>query len=201
MRNLRRPRNRILTREQADEILKPYYDDLLRCVQSGLDQFLQLPDSLRAVSRPRTLANLLNDTIRSDAVRRFQDDVQVSMNLEHEGALFIFAEKIALRFKKVDADLMPRNVRTARQHDIAEQQLELSGVTIPTVVNLGYQPNVIFTEIRSVSLICRRHRNLLWQIPLADELQGYLFNNEGEAQPVGTPVVRPKLTRKVAANV
>ena len=200
MKNLRRPKNRILTRDQAHEALKDYYDDLIKCVQNGLNLFLELPDSLRAISRPRTLANLLNDAIRSDAEKQFQDDAQVSMDLGHAGALFIFDGKIAVRFKKVDADLMPRNVPTGRQHNISEQQLELPGVTIPTVVSLGYQPNIIFTEIRSVSLICRRHKTLLWQIPLVDNLQGYLFNSEGEAQPIGAPVVRPKLIRKGAPS-
>ena len=198
MKNLRRPRKNILTREKAGELLQPYYDDFVACVQAGLNQFSDLPNSLRVISRPRTLANLLNDAIRSDAEKRFLNDVQVLMNLQHEGAIFIFAGKVAIRFKKVDADGMPRNVPTGRQHSISEQQLELSGITVPTVVNLGYRPNILFTEILSVSLICRRHKELLWEIPLADQLQGYLFNNEGEAQPVGAPVVRPKLIRKAA---
>ncbi len=198
MNNLRRPRKHILTRDQADELLKPYYDDLLACVQAGLNLFSELPDSLRAITRSRTLANLLNDAIRKDAEKRFQDDSHVSMNLEHEGALFIFAEKIAVRFKKVGAELVPRNVPTGRQRNIADQQLELPGITIPTVVNLGYRPNILFTEIQSVSLFCRRHSHLLWAIPLADRMQAYLFNNAGEAQPIGAPVVRPKLTSRVA---
>ena len=121
MNNLRRPRKFILTRDQAQKLLTPYYDDLIACVQAGLTQFSALPASLRAICRPRTLANLLNDAIRDDAEKRFKDDPQMSMNLKHAGALFIFAGTVAIRFKKVDVDLLPKNVATGRQRHIAEQ--------------------------------------------------------------------------------
>ncbi len=200
MNNLHRQVKNILTRDQAQELLEDYIDELIKCVQVGLDTFMSFyPDELRKLSQPRTFANVLNDAVCHEAVRVFGDghDKNVVVNDDYHGHLFVFFGRAAIRFKMVGPALDPRNVRTGRQNKIADQQLELDGVDRLTFLNLGYQPNVLFTEILAVSLSCRR-RYLMWEIPLAHALTAYLFDQNGNVAPMGTPVVRPKLTGKVA---
>jgi hypothetical protein len=112
----------------------------------------------------------------------------------------VFSGLAAIRFKKVDSELAPRNVKTNRQIRIADQQLELDGIECPTVLNLGYEPNILFTEIVAVSLSCRRGRHTVWEISLAETVTAYLFDHKGNAAPTGAPVVRSKLVGKVARN-
>ena len=190
----------ILTREMAHKSLSPFYDDIIAVIQTGLNKFMDFDGLPRACARPRTLANVLNDCICSEAVIRFHDMPEVKDIDDYEGHLFVFQGLAALRFKKVDGAQIPSNVPTERQADIELQQLEIPGCTFPTLLNVGYEPNILYTEIKSVSLSCRRNRSLLWEIPLVNDMTAYMFDNEGKAQPTtkAAPIVRPKLIGKVA---
>jgi hypothetical protein len=199
MNNLRRPRKNILTRDKAHELLQPFYDDLVEIMQKGLNKFMTLPDDLRDRARPRTLANVLNDCICREAVDRFDKETLVRVVDDWEGYLFVFHEQAVLRFKKVSSTLRPSNVPTGRQVDIGWQQCEIDGVETPTLVNVGYEPNVIFTEIKTCGLSCRKGESVLWVIPLVDDMQAFLLDNGGNVvTPTSGPVVRPKLTGKAA---
>ncbi len=203
MNNLHRQRNKILTRDHAHDLLQSYYDDFVQCVQAGLNTFISFyPAELRKLSQQRTLANVLNDAVCDEAMRSFGggQDGNVVVNEDHHGKLFVFFGSAAIRFKKVDSKLAPRNVRTGRQVKISYQQLELDGIERPTVLNLGYEPNILFTEIVAVSLSCRSNRHIVWEIPLAETVTAYLFDHKGNVPAIGAPVVRSKLVGKVIRN-
>lgn len=193
MKNLRRTRKNILSRDAAHALLNPHYDDLLNAIQKGLNEFALLASPLRLRARHRTLAGLLNDCICYEASHIFEGVEGALPYEDYESWFFLFGEKAALRFKKVGESLQPSNIQTRRQQRIGDQQGELPGVEIATVVNVGYKANKLFTEIKSVGLSCFYGDSLLWEIPLADAMQAYIFDNDGNANTIGAPVVHAKI--------
>lgn len=200
MNSLGRNRKNILSRENAQKLFKDHYDDIVACVQHGLNSFANLPPAIRSNLRNRTLAGVLNDLIVKDAVRRFEGDELIQINDDCDGAFFIFSGLAALRFKKVTTFLAPSNVPTRRQLQIREQQLEFEGISRPTVVNVGYQLNSIWTDVTGVTLFCRRGGSIVWKIPVAGDLQSYMFDADGNARPTTAPIVRSTRKRKEAEN-
>jgi hypothetical protein len=124
----------------------------------------------------------------------------VEIDDDYDGLLVIVEQKAVLRFKKVDGSRAPSNILTERQGRIAGQQLEFDDIARPTVVNVGYQPNALFTELKSVSLGCRLGDSELWEIPLVNDVQGYILDNNGNARTKTSdpPVVRSSLKGQAA---
>ena len=66
MKNLRRPRRNILSRERAYRLLNPYFDDLfVPAIQTGLNRLAALTPEQRQDLSARTKASMLNDYIAS----------------------------------------------------------------------------------------------------------------------------------------
>jgi hypothetical protein len=66
---------------------------------------------------------------------------------------------------------------------------EIVGIQRATYVNVGYQVDETWTGIRSVSLACRRGATVLWAIPIADPIESFMFDHEGNATEIVKPVV------------
>lgn len=189
--NLRRPPEKILSRDAAYRLLLSYFDDLVESVRTGITMYNTIPGKLRAGWRPRTHASVLNDYIITEARERLDGMPGVKINDDHQGAFFVVKGKAALRFKKIADGGRPVSYPTPRQRCIT-WQTEIEGIPKATYVDVQYLPNDVWTEIKTVSLACYNGRRL-WEFPIAGQLETYLFDSEGEAKQ-GGPKVRS--TRK-----
>jgi hypothetical protein len=189
MSNLRRRRDRILRRDDAHKLLKDFYDDFTSAATHGLNQLASIPPAIRGPLKPRTLANVLNDHIVENAIRLFDSSPGWKINQDFDGTFFVFGERAALRFKKVEGAQSPSNVRTDRQVDIG-YQMEVVGIQSATYINIGYEVNQTWTGLKSVSLSCFRGASLVWSIPISEQIEAFLFDHEGNATESPKPVVR-----------
>ncbi len=202
MAHLQRSKEKLLSQEEAWDILNPMADRIVKSVQEGLNHFSEgLSGPLRQRLRPRSFSSSLNDCIVYEASQIFAEVEGVQVFEECESTWFLFSPRAVLRFKKVDESETPRNFPTRRQSKITYQQHEFSVCdSKPTVINIGYQPNKFFTEIKSVSLSCHDGSYVCWQLPLAGEISTFMFDQNLDVKPASAPSVIPTLKRKKAVN-
>ncbi len=180
MKNLRRPRRNILSRERAYKLLSPHFDDLfVPAIQTGLNRLAAFTPEQRQDLSARTKASMLNDYIGADLELRIsQEELDINVNDDCGFRLFMVDDVAALRVKKVDCQSKPKNIQTEQQSKL-ELQLELPGVTKATIITLGYHLNELWDKVLCVKLICRLDGRFHWIIPVStDPLQAMLFKDQ-----------------------
>ncbi len=202
MNNLGRAPSKILTRDAAYKLLFPYTEDFfLPALQSGLNDFCSsIAPGVRSRLSKRSLASVLNDLVVDEAIKRFDGEKGVRINEDRGFKAFIFDERAAVRIKKVDKHYRYSNYPTAQQLDILYQK-EINGFESATYVILGYSLSDDWRDVDEVSLCCWYGQSRRWEIPVAGEMTGYLFDPSGQAATtIQKPTVRPKQTKRMGAN-
>lgn len=199
MKNLRRDPKNILTREEAQELLSPFFADcFIPAIQAGLNKFAGLTADQRTDMTARTKASILNDYVAADLEHRIrEEELDIQVNEDCGFKLFVFGERAALRIKKVDRQSNSKNIQTEQQRRM-ELQLELPGVIKATYVTLGYHLDVLWDKVLWVKIICRCNGRQRWILPVSvDPLQAMLFK-EGPASRANERKARVRVRRHKA---
>src|SRR6266446_9797802 len=169
MSNFHAHRDNLLSREQAEPLIKPYSTGIQTICLNGLDaanQFgLKIPE-LRAKMKQRTMSNILNDAIVHEARQFFDGKAGVRQSDEEEMFCVCIENRLAVRFKKSSDDDKTSNVKTHRQMDIASQFLKFPGWEDVTWVSVGYHLTKAGDLIDRIKIICRYFDEYLWQITI-----------------------------------
>lgn len=197
-----RPRNNLLTRDEARAILDPHTPVLLGCLAEAWEAVQRTLDEdpeRRAVFDSATQAAMLYDWFANLIVGQLDGAPGVRKVQTGKMIKLIFNDRLSLRFKKFDRNLWSRNVRTNNQlrHYF---QLQLDGVAEEaTEVTLGYVTDVTNTGLRGVYLTCPIgwNRNK-WMIVLDEADSGALLFEPTESTPPAT-IVKPKVAVKKKA--
>ncbi|KAB2967528.1 hypothetical protein [Zoogloea sp.] len=157
-----------ISRDQADSILKPYYDDFVGIMQQAHKEWLELA-ALKPVLSPRTRVNAINDLIRAGVRRVFSSNPDTRI-IAMRGLFFLKVGQIAGRFKRL-RNSRPSNIPTYQSGQLEMQQLSLGrDFERPLIVNIGYTPNKAWDQIK-YEISCVRGRDVLWSISLSGGLE------------------------------
>lgn len=108
------------------------------------------------------------------------------------GSFIYMGRKAIIKFKKLNDNYLPDNVKTRKVTLERTQRAFLEEVDWP-IIYVGYRLNRSFTEIVGYYAVCVDNwNNLLWITDL-EELYNRQFNNERLIQPV-SPTVSPART-------
>ena len=150
---------------QAGDLLSPHYDNVIRSMSMGWNDYHQItnrsPDECLAFTAT-TRANIVHNNITKHAHRLFSSVEGIICY--HEDKIFTidFYGKIRLRFKKLDNSLKPSNVLTVQQMEFASQTL----FGAVTNITAGYRLDQTETFIQDMHLVCWYNDSRFWNIPL-----------------------------------
>jgi hypothetical protein len=156
------------TSKEAHNILQPFYEKLVDCIRSGIQYWQELQRSksdICASFTPRTIAGIINDGMQHRARQVFTGaDKNIKVSSELGFLVIDFFGSIALRLKKLDSELRPRNLITIQQQQFADHLLfdEVTNVTA------GYRLDATGTEIRDMHIVCWEGKYLAWNLLLPD---------------------------------
>jgi hypothetical protein len=171
MNNLRTLRDHVITREEAQVVLKPHVTTIEDCVMRGFERWkdfaIAMPEH-RLMVVNRTMSNMVNDFVVHYAREAFQPSKGVRPFEEFGFFCVSFDERVLLRFKKLDDDDTTSNIPTDQQIQISCQQLEIPGSAPATWIAAGWHFSALRDQIDKVLITCHFGPNLIWALPVFD---------------------------------
>lgn len=111
----------LIPEDAAIKALQPYLSSIYECINEGWNDYFKYPDWTRVTHDQTTRANIINNHVVQRATTAFIDEPRIKILAGGQRqTLFIFDQKISLRLKKLDSELMPQNV-------VTEQVKKLNG--------------------------------------------------------------------------
>lgn len=162
--------------QEAMEILKPYYDEIVEDINGGVQDYLSIREFVNGLGvfveyENRTKANLIHDHIKARITKRHGQQAIIngpSSKQETEAKKWngIFALRIGeglfIRFKKLNDSMRAAGLAT-KQHVKYMHQALISGFPDePTFLFAGYVPNKSWTAIKGIYLACWNGESLEW---------------------------------------
>jgi hypothetical protein len=152
--------------DEAEEILRPYYGDIVAVIRCGWRAWKQEPPEKSARKSRRTRATWVHDEMTEEARRRFDDCSGVHVAEVHGFITLTFDNRLILRFKKFQGRrLLTSGVRTWQRNRFQYQQLTVEGIRITTVV-AGYLLDDVEQELEKIAIVCPNGRTNEWVITL-----------------------------------
>ena len=176
---------------KADEdvvrsVLAPYETKLFRAVQGAWEDWKALGLGGRLLFIGRSRACLVHDFMVQRGIAAFTGDPGVRVIRRDETAKFVFANQVALRFKKADDNGLGSNIETEATLDFVEQQQELPGIPDVHKIEVVYMLNKLRTQIERVVVVARDGDVRLWS---------YVIVPETTAEVVPLPATKPQPER------
>ncbi len=189
---------RLISLEEARELLAPYTDRIASCIQAGWERWEELgkesPKSQLPL-RPSTRASFVYDHIVDAARQEFVDDHPEVVLADVHGFLTLtIKDRVVLRFKKYRSDsLRTSGIRNAQQQRF-ELQMQLPGMP-PQATKLvaGYLLDELQTSISLMAVTCVDGPSLEWALDITVEADQEAATVE-PIRPVqpGGPRIKPK---------
>jgi len=149
----------ILTFKEADELLSPYYEKIMNCMDKAFNTYISVRKFLSeeeaiVIFKNRTKACVIHDLIKANVTTEFSGIKGITIN-EWRGVFGILINNsIFIRFKKMNTSLSISNAKTKQNSKfIHQQQLEGFPAT-PTFVYAGYIPDLAWNVINGYHLAC-----------------------------------------------
>lgn len=127
--------------------------------------YLALPDTARITFSTITRAGIVQDQMVQRAVRYFSGVEGGKIIDIQKLFLFILDQRIALRFKKFDSELLSRNQPTKQVADF-RAQAQLPGIEAMHNLEAGYVLNETEQEIMAVYLVCPNMNRNYWEMEI-----------------------------------
>lgn len=177
------PPHHILSREEAEEIIKPYKERLDTCIQAGWDAWKNDYLLKQHILDSRARAAIVFAEIRWKAQQEFSGLDGVVFKAHHNSFLLYIGESISIRFKKLRKNGRCSAIDTRQQVLFkAQAQLRLPTMLQGTLVNAGYILDDLQQGVHRKLVVCQFNNRVLWQ-----------FTLEGDAAPVLEIVAPPTL--------
>lgn len=154
-----------MTRETAENLLKPYFPSLRQIILGAWADWESLPDEQRSKIDARARANCVNSFIVHNARKFFEDNNGVKVSDRRGLFLVEFFDELNLRFKKLTKDKKTSNVATKQQRNFV-LQLELPGMPKVVRITVGYLLDVTQTKIKDIFLVLYHGAEIAWDISI-----------------------------------
>ncbi|MBN1816191.1 MAG: hypothetical protein JW828_02450 [Sedimentisphaerales bacterium] len=167
----------IISKERATEILESHCSSLYKCFSESWKMWQETRKHLPshgAKLTSTTTAGFIHDLMVDRAQREFVNRGDEICCYFQDRLFWIdFHGELLLRFKKLDDQLRPHNIITARQQTISQQVFKTENGSRwandgATVANFGYRLNNT-GNLRDLSIVCWYNNDLVWHIPIDSE--------------------------------
>lgn len=158
-----------VTLAYAEAVLAPYHERLARVVHTAWERWTTAPDA--AFDR-RARAAAVWCYMKSEAQLLFEDDPAVKTIEGNNTFLLIVADRLVVRFKKMDEHGASRNVETNLQCSFRDELGEIKMEGIPARlprVEVGYVLNRLEDGIREVRVSAPRRRGTAWSYVVQEQ--------------------------------
>lgn len=158
-----------MTEEDGRARMEAFEELFVECVKAGWQRWRDMGDrdpSIRYDLGNRSRATVVNDFICKEIQRRFADVPGANVLRIHGIHALDLGVGIVTRVKKLDEQYRSSNIHT-RHHE--RYMLQLSLPDLPpeaTRLIVGYQLNVLETEIKDIVVTCPDGRRVLWHYSL-----------------------------------
>jgi hypothetical protein len=183
-------KDHLLTMEEAEELLKPYQENLNVCIQHGWDSYMKDYAHKHHILGARARAAIVFDEIVAKAEIVFDGMPDVKFVKKNASFLLYIGDKITLRFKKIKKCGRCSNIETRQQVLFrAQAQMHLPTMLEGTLVQAGYVLDDLQREIDRKMVVCQLNNRVLWQFKLTGESGAVV-----ELNPSTAPTETPKTT-------
>jgi hypothetical protein len=156
----------LIEQSEAMLFLRPHLQAIRDDIVLGAwADYLALPEMARITFSSITRANVVHDQTVQRAVRYFSSVEGVKIIDLQKLSLFILDQRIALRFKKFDNEILSRNQPTKQVADF-RAQTQLPGIEAMHNLEAGYVLNETEQEIRMVYLVCPNMNRNYWEMEI-----------------------------------
>jgi len=163
-----------ISKEEAKEILSPHIPLILNCVQNGVSMYFTSPQIafFRTMFTKRSDASNCHDIIVKMISTAFEGTPGARNYYRNKLFLLNFVNRVVLRFKLFDRNLMSHNIMTSQQISIIAQdieQLELEDMPPDGLLHVGYCMNELRTGVEKVYITYRNGNHNEWVWDLMEE--------------------------------
>lgn len=190
---------KILSMSDADEILDKYYPMISSSISEGFNDYLLVTKCLSQEGRqidfrPRTIASLVHDFIKSHVKEKFLGIEGIEARDFNEVFGLSINRKLFIRFKKLNPDFSTSNIPTRQTLALNYQQTLEGFPDEPTFIIAGYMPNATWTSITNIYLLCNEGERVLWMKDLNNiQIEQKSFEFIDQEEKAVTKLVRAKL--------
>jgi len=161
----------LISQSDALRILAPH----LRAIRSEIvlgawADYQALPDTAKITYSTITRAGAVHDHMVQRAARYFDGIDGVKVIERQKLFLFIFDQRIALRFKKFDNEILSSNQPTKQVADF-RAQTQLPGIEAPHNLEAGYVLDEAEQKVKAVHLVCPNMNRNYWEMEITDSEQ------------------------------
>ncbi len=150
-------------------ILSPYDSVLFRAVHGGWNDWRAMELGGRLLFPARSRACVVYDFIVQRAMAVLRHDPAVRIIQRDETVKFIFAETVALRFKKANDKGLGSNIQTQATLGFVDQQQQLPGLPNVHKVEVVYVLNRMQTRVDEVLVAARDGDVCLWSYDIGPD--------------------------------
>jgi len=159
------------SKQDVEQVLEPLYSPIHSSFHSAFQQLKQATVDSWAIFTTRSRASSFRDYLVHDLTDAFEQYDNIHRIEQRGMVLWVIEEKVALRIKKLDDNLVSSNHYTQQSLDFVNQQLLLPGIDEIIALNMGYVPNEIWTKIDGIYITCPLGtRKVLWAIDINDKI-------------------------------
>jgi hypothetical protein len=190
---------KLLDYDEADEILKPYYDSIVASIYKGYNDF-KLMQSIMSDSgnladfEIRTRASFIHDQIRKHLTQCFENNSNVSVGQFNKLFGIVIEKKMFIRFKKINSNYSTSNINTIQTRNFS-MQTGIEGIPEQvTHLSAGYTPNRFWTDIQDIQIMCKIGEQLRWSKNLNSHIEQLEF--KFETKNTTEEIIIPKIKLK-----
>jgi len=160
----------LIGREEAIDALSKHLPAFYQVVMGAWNDYMSYPIEKRIVHSPRSRASLIHDHMIDRATKYAIRETDVHIIERSKLYLFVFGDNIAIRFKKFDEKLEPRNQPSNQVYKFRHQE-QLPGVRAAHNLEAGYILADDEQSVRAIHLVCPTGNKPHWEILLTEETQ------------------------------
>lgn len=160
---------KILTKPEAEEILQPYFPDIIKCIDSAFVDYQNIvdyKDNLPVYTNynTRTKAGIIHEQIVGHISSTFAGIPIIKTGSWRRVFGMKIGNELFIRFKKLNQQKEPSNFKTL-QNERYRKQLKVPGFPEePTFLYAGYIPDASWTKLNGVYIACWVGNQIQWCI-------------------------------------
>lgn len=154
-------------REQVKTDLLPYAQRLYECISYGYSDYIEYDSPRGHIHNETVKANLIRSYIIHRVKQLLVEDSSIRLVENNKMLLLIIADRIAVRFKRLDEHLKSKNVKTKNVIDFRLHKLEVEGTELISL-DAGYRLNNLRSEIEEIYFVCPDGDKNRWKLSATD---------------------------------
>lgn len=184
-----------LSRNDAEGLLRPYLNPVLNVINKGVAHWGDVNPSGRAMYKPRTQSNIINDAMCFHAIAELDGLEGVRWKVHRGQFMVVIRDLLFIRFKLLDRAHRARNIVTQNVLDFLRQiQPELPDMPdLATNLFAGYQWNSARTEIEGIFIVCPTAAENAWELRLDGGVPLVAVPSPAAGPAVTPPRIRPDI--------